>query len=506
MATTTVQGQYLQKIATEEYLLLHPETDAEIVLLASEKLTSTNLKDAVEELYQLVQDITGGGVVTGVKGDAEEEYRLGNVNITKANIGLGNVDNTADADKPVSTAQQTAIDDAVAGKQDTLTFDTTPTSGSTNPVTSGGVYSALEGKQDTLTIDTSVTSTSTNPVASSGIASAIATAKSEVEAEIPDVSEFITKSVSDLVNYYTSSQVDTIKSNLESEISAIPKFSIAVVDDLPTEDISTTTIYLVKTSTSETGNLYTEYIYLEETGWESLGTQTVDLSGYVTTDALNTAIAGFLTETDVNSLISTALASYYTKTEVDAALAKKQDALTIDTDLSTTSENPVQNKAIATAVNTAQSAADAAQSTADSAASAAATAQSTADTAKTNAATAQSTADSAATAASNAQSTADDAASAASSAQTTADSAATAASKAQSTADDAASAASVAQSDVDTLNTNIKSTTATGTYSAVSVNATGVVIEGGQVIEVGAESQTEPSDTLVTGGIFFKRI
>ena len=47
---------------------------------------------------------------TGVKGNAESSYRTGQVNITKANIGLGNVDNTSDANKPVSTAQQTAID------------------------------------------------------------------------------------------------------------------------------------------------------------------------------------------------------------------------------------------------------------------------------------------------------------------------------------------------------------------------------------------------------------
>lgn len=33
--------------------------------------------------------------VTGVKGDAESSYRIGNVNITKGNIGLGNVENTA---------------------------------------------------------------------------------------------------------------------------------------------------------------------------------------------------------------------------------------------------------------------------------------------------------------------------------------------------------------------------------------------------------------------------
>ena len=36
------------------------------------------------------------------------------------------------------------------GKQDALTFDSTPTESSTNPVTSGGVYTALSGKQDTI--------------------------------------------------------------------------------------------------------------------------------------------------------------------------------------------------------------------------------------------------------------------------------------------------------------------------------------------------------------------
>ena len=57
---------------------------------------------------------------TRVKGDAEAEYRTGDVNLTKANIGLGNVDNTSDANKPVSTAQQTALNgkvDKVTGKQ-----------------------------------------------------------------------------------------------------------------------------------------------------------------------------------------------------------------------------------------------------------------------------------------------------------------------------------------------------------------------------------------------------
>ena len=39
-----------------------------------------------------------------------------------------------------------ALEEVDQNKQDKLTFDTTPTSGSTNPVTSGGVYAALSGK------------------------------------------------------------------------------------------------------------------------------------------------------------------------------------------------------------------------------------------------------------------------------------------------------------------------------------------------------------------------
>lgn len=42
--------------------------------------------------------------VTGVKGNSESTYRTGNVNITKANIGLGSVDNTADSAKNVLSA------------------------------------------------------------------------------------------------------------------------------------------------------------------------------------------------------------------------------------------------------------------------------------------------------------------------------------------------------------------------------------------------------------------
>lgn len=49
-------------------------------------------------------DVLAASVVSGVKGSTENEYRQGLVNISKDNIGLENVDNTADTDKSVKYA------------------------------------------------------------------------------------------------------------------------------------------------------------------------------------------------------------------------------------------------------------------------------------------------------------------------------------------------------------------------------------------------------------------
>ncbi len=80
---------------------------------ASFKEGAGNIVPAGSNVYRTDDgfwDVLAGSPVTGVKGDAETSYRRGNVNISATNIGLGNVNNTADADKPVSTAQQAALD------------------------------------------------------------------------------------------------------------------------------------------------------------------------------------------------------------------------------------------------------------------------------------------------------------------------------------------------------------------------------------------------------------
>lgn len=74
-----------------------------------------------------------------------------------------------------------------------------------------------------------------------------------------------------------------VADDLSQEISKIPKFGIKVVETLPTQNISTTTVYLVPDTDGSGTDLYTEYIYVDGK-WEQLGKAKVDLSKMVTTD------------------------------------------------------------------------------------------------------------------------------------------------------------------------------------------------------------------------------
>jgi hypothetical protein len=88
---------------------------------------------------------------------------------------------------------------------------------------------------------------------------------------------YVTANVKGLTNYYNKDNTYN-KTEIDNKITSIPKFNIEVVRDLPTKDISTSTVYLKVTGT-ETQNIYTEYIFVNN-NWEKLGTQTLDLSGY----------------------------------------------------------------------------------------------------------------------------------------------------------------------------------------------------------------------------------
>ena len=87
--------------------------------------------------------ITANGIL---KGDgtgavtAAEETEVSLVEITKNTVGLGNVDNTTDAEKPISIAQQAALD----AKAPAYTYGTNDLTAGTSTLATGTLYFVYE--------------------------------------------------------------------------------------------------------------------------------------------------------------------------------------------------------------------------------------------------------------------------------------------------------------------------------------------------------------------------
>ena len=141
---------------------------------------------------------------------------------------------------------------------------------------------------------------------------------------IPDVSQFITRNVDDLVNYYLMSETYT-KAEVQGLIAAINQFHYEIY---PSTSAVTNpqgnVLYLI--GPTGTGNdKYEEYVYANNT-LVKIGDTSIDLSGYVTTQALNAALANYTTTANLNTL-----------------LAGKQDKLTFDNVPTDGSNNPVKS-------------------------------------------------------------------------------------------------------------------------------------------------------------------
>ena len=100
-----------------------------------------------------------------------DKNKISVTGLTKASVGLGNVDNTSDANKPISTATQTALDlkadksqvaSELAGKQDKLTAGT-------NITITGTTISA---KDTTYTAGTNIAISDTNVISVTGLTKA----------------------------------------------------------------------------------------------------------------------------------------------------------------------------------------------------------------------------------------------------------------------------------------------------------------------------------------------
>ena len=77
---------------------------------------------------------------------------------------------------------------------------------------------------------------------------------------------------------------------VNSAIGNVNSFNVLVVQSLPTVDIQQHTIYFVPKTPSENGDVYDEYMYINN-AWEHIGTSAADLSSYYTKAECNDAFA-----------------------------------------------------------------------------------------------------------------------------------------------------------------------------------------------------------------------
>lgn len=117
----------------------------------------------------------------------------------------------------------------------------------------------------------------------------------------PDLSEFITKSVNDLTNYYLKSETYT-KAEVAALIGAIQSFHYEIYTTLPASGEGNVLYLIGPTGTGV--DKYEEYVYSDSTtGWVKIGDTSIDLSNYITTSALNTALAAYTTTSDLTTLL-----------------------------------------------------------------------------------------------------------------------------------------------------------------------------------------------------------
>lgn len=111
--------------------------------------------------------------------------------------------------------------------------------------------------------------------------------------------------------------------------------------ELPTENISTNTIYLISKEGVE-GDVYEEYIYINNK-WEKIGETTIDLSQYSTTEEMNAAIATEIAKIDLNK--------YLTSTDAANTYATKTEVSNINNSINNMYSKTEVNTAIETAIN-----------------------------------------------------------------------------------------------------------------------------------------------------------
>lgn len=174
--------------------------------------------------------------------------------------------------------------------------------------------------------------------------------------------------------YYTETEIDVKVNNINSQINSLIGFTATIVNSLPSTGEVGVMYLKLNTSASVEGNIYDEYIWVNNK-FEKIGSTetTVDLSGYVTQTEMNTQLAnkakinhGHLScDIEINPDVEDGMwAVEYglnRQTDVNCYVYDHEKKLeniddganktVVDSSLSSSSKNPVQNKVVNSALN-----------------------------------------------------------------------------------------------------------------------------------------------------------
>lgn len=174
--------------------------------------------------------------------------------------------------------------------------------------------------------------------------------------------------------YYTETEIDAKVNNINSQINSLIGFTATIVTSLPATGEVGVMYLKLNTLASVEGNIYDEYIWVNNK-FEKIGSTetTVDLSGYVTQTEMNTQLAnkaninhghlsrdikinpdvedgmwmveyGLNRQTDVNCYV-------YDHEKKLENIDDGANKTVVDSSLSSSSKNPVQNKVIKSALD-----------------------------------------------------------------------------------------------------------------------------------------------------------
>lgn len=273
--------------------------------------------------------IVGNGIASAVLND---DYTL-TLNFT---------DGTSFTSSSIRGETGNGIDDIVLNNDFTLTITYTDGESYTTPAIRGPIgptpQFSIGTVQDGAVAAASITGTAENPVLNLTLPNAHVPTQvsqltndagyltTETDPTVPAWAKAAQKPA------YTAAEVGAptvaeMNTAIGEAIGHINSFDMAVVQELPIQDISTHTIYLVP-KTGETNDVYNEYVYIND-AWEMVGNTQIDLSGYALKSEIPTKVSelnndsGYLTsyiETDptVPQWAKANAKPSYTATEVGA--------------------------------------------------------------------------------------------------------------------------------------------------------------------------------------------